>query len=134
MFLTHSRSTYTGQWGWICTFSWPNIHMFKNIVSTKNRKKLINLGRFLKYSCDCRKVSLDNMTASWWLWCIFIYVCILYLCYAIVCYVHVFTCLCHISLTVLVNGQRQIMFAVMPINVELWTLNFVKCIKSADLG
>ena len=45
-------------------FSWPNIHMFKNIVTTKNRKKLINLGNFLKYSFDCRKATLDNMTAS----------------------------------------------------------------------
>ena len=109
------RQQYTG------TFSWPNILIFNNIVSTKNRKKLMNLGNFLKYSFDCRKVTLDNMTASWWLSCICICLCILYVCYAIVC--NVFTCLCHIALTVLVNSQRQIMLTVMPISFELnWNI------------
>jgi hypothetical protein len=42
--------------------SWPN--KFKIILTTKNKNKLLNLGKFLMDSYACRKNTLENMTAS----------------------------------------------------------------------
>ena len=51
---TEIRNIYVG------ALSWPSINMFNNMLSTKNKKNLNNLSKFLKEAFECRKNTLET--------------------------------------------------------------------------
>ena len=52
------RTKYLGH------ISWPNLNKFNNYMSTKSKKMLINLSKFIKEAFKIRKNTLDIITVS----------------------------------------------------------------------
>ena len=98
------RSKYIGN----C--SWPTVQKFILLMSTKSKKCMYNLAKYIKESLCLRQNALENLTILWSLCnillCSLLYVYEISLNRNCIC-IYVYDCLCH-KFYVFVNGQRQI--------------------------